>query len=129
MAEVTTSVAALRWRDGLECLDQRLLPARESWLPVATAGGAARAIQALVVRGAPAIGLTAAYALASEARANPELTHLRRAARRLASSRPTGADPPPPVQPTPRGNGGAPQRARDRTGAPRTGPAGPSVRL
>lgn len=92
MAEVTTSVAALRWRDGLELLDQRLLPARESWLPVATAGAAARAIQALVVRGAPAIGLTAAYALASEARADPELTHLRRAARRLASSRPTGAD-------------------------------------
>jgi methylthioribose-1-phosphate isomerase len=44
------------------------------------------------VRGAPAIGLAAAYALASEARANPELSHLRRAARLLASARPTGAD-------------------------------------
>ena len=92
MVEVTTSVAALRWCDGLELLDQRLLPERERWVPVPSAGAAARAIRALVVRGAPAIGLSAAYALAAEARANPALAHLRRAARSLSSARPTGAD-------------------------------------
>jgi methylthioribose-1-phosphate isomerase len=92
MEEVRTRVAALRWRDALELLDQRLLPGQERWISVPGAAAAVRAIRSLTVRGAPAIGLTAAYALASEARANPELTHLRRAARRLASARPTGAD-------------------------------------
>ena len=92
MEDVRTRVAALRWRDALELLDQRLLPGQERWISVPGATAAVRAIRRLTVRGAPAIGLTAAYALASEARANPELTHLRRAARRLASARPTGAD-------------------------------------
>ncbi len=92
MEDVRTRVTALRWRDDLELLDQRLLPRQERWVSVSGATAAVRAIRALTVRGAPAIGLTGAYALASEARANPELTHLRRAARRLASARPTGAD-------------------------------------
>jgi methylthioribose-1-phosphate isomerase len=92
MGDVRTRVAALRWRDGLELLDQRLLPEMERWLTVPSAAAATRAIRALTVRGAPAIGLAAAYALASEARINPDLPHLRGAARRLASARPTGAD-------------------------------------
>ncbi len=92
MREAATAVRALRWDDGLELLDQRLLPARERWVQVAGAAEAVRAIRSLLVRGAPAIGLAAAYALAAEARANPDLRHLRRAARRLAAARPTGAD-------------------------------------
>jgi methylthioribose-1-phosphate isomerase len=92
VGDVRTSVAALRWRDGLEILDQRLLPERERWLPVPSAASAVRAIRALAVRGAPAIGLAAAYALASEVRSNAEIAHLRRVARRLAAARPTGAD-------------------------------------
>jgi methylthioribose-1-phosphate isomerase len=92
MGEARTSVAALRWLDGLELLDQRLLPGRVRWVGVPGAAAAGRAIRNLTVRGAPAIGLAAAYALASEARANPELSHLRRAARLLALARPTGAD-------------------------------------
>ena len=92
MAEPTTTVSALRWRDGLELLDQRLLPRRERWIPIAGAAAGARAIRALAVRGSPAIGLAAAYALAAEARCNPDLAHIRRAARRLAAARPTGAD-------------------------------------
>jgi methylthioribose-1-phosphate isomerase len=92
MENARTRVTALRWRDALELLDQRLLPGQERWISVSCATAAVRAIRGLTVRGAPAIGLTAAYALASEARVNPELTHLRRAARRLASARPTGAD-------------------------------------
>jgi methylthioribose-1-phosphate isomerase len=92
MREPSTAVAALRWRDGLELLDQRLLPRRERWVPVPGAAAAARAIRALAVRGAPAIGLTAAYALAAEARTNPEPSHLRRSASMLASARPTAAN-------------------------------------
>ncbi|MGD1149398.1 MAG: S-methyl-5-thioribose-1-phosphate isomerase [Thermoanaerobaculaceae bacterium] len=92
MTEPTTTVSALRWRDGLELLDQRLLPRRERWIPVAGSAAGARAIRALAVRGAPAIGIAAAYALAAEARRNPDLMHIRRAARGLAAARPTGAD-------------------------------------
>jgi len=55
-------VAAIRWKDdGLELLDQRVLPARESWLRLESATDTAAAIRDMVVRGAPAIGVTAAY--------------------------------------------------------------------
>ncbi len=92
VGEPTTTVAALRWDDGLELLDQRLLPSRERWIAVPDAAAAVRAIRTLTVRGAPAIGLAAAYALAGEARRDPGLARLRRVARRLASARPTAAD-------------------------------------
>jgi methylthioribose-1-phosphate isomerase len=92
MREVHSRVTPLRWRKGLELLDQRRLPWRVRWLAVPGAGTAIRLIRSLAVRGAPAIGLTAAYALAVEARRNPELAHLRRAGRLLASARPTAAN-------------------------------------
>jgi methylthioribose-1-phosphate isomerase len=85
-------VSALRWRDGLELLDQRALPGGERWLAIGGAADAVRAIRSLAVRGAPAIGLAAAYALAVEARKDPELARLRHAARRLAAARPTAAN-------------------------------------
>lgn len=53
----------------LHLLDQRLLPTREVWLPCRDIGQAGRAIADLVVRGAPAIGITAAYATVLAARA------------------------------------------------------------
>lgn len=46
----------------LRLLDQRQLPLREHWLSIETVDAAADAIRDLVVRGAPAIGITAAYA-------------------------------------------------------------------
>ena len=60
---------AWRW-DGnvLHLLDQRVLPARTTWLPIHNAREAAQAIRDMVVRGAPAIGMTAAFALVMEAR-------------------------------------------------------------
>jgi len=86
------SVTPLRWTDRLELLDQRRLPRAERWLDVRGAADGARLIRALAVRGAPAIGLVAAYALAEEARRNDDLAHLRRAARRLAAARPTAVN-------------------------------------
>ena len=56
------SVCPLRW-DGqmLELLDQRLLPREVRWLACRDSAAVADAIRALVVRGAPAIGIAAAY--------------------------------------------------------------------
>jgi methylthioribose-1-phosphate isomerase len=57
-------VTAIAWRDGaLHLLDQRLLPSQEVWLSYADAAAVAGAIRAMVVRGAPAIGIAAAYGL------------------------------------------------------------------
>jgi len=58
-------VEAIRFDDGvLSLLDQRVLPAVETWVRCDSAASTAEAIRAMVVRGAPAIGITAAYGLA-----------------------------------------------------------------
>jgi len=56
----------LEWIDGgtLRLLDQRALPAQTVYLDYSDAGAVADAIRDMVVRGAPAIGATAAYGLA-----------------------------------------------------------------
>jgi len=56
-------VESIRW-DGriLSLLDQRRLPAEEQWQEIAQVDAAIGAIRDLVVRGAPAIGIAAAYA-------------------------------------------------------------------
>jgi len=58
------SVRPLRWSDGaLELLDQRLLPGDVRWVRMTTAAEVTQGIRDMVVRGAPAIGLAAAYAV------------------------------------------------------------------
>jgi methylthioribose-1-phosphate isomerase len=65
MAAVTADAAPLRWDDGaLLVLDQRKLPAEESWVRCETPQQVADCIRTLAVRGAPAIGLAAAYGMA-----------------------------------------------------------------
>jgi len=67
---VSGAVCALRWQGGaLELLDQRLLPARQVWLRCIDAAEVAHAIRSMVVRGAPAIGIAAAYGVVLAARA------------------------------------------------------------
>jgi len=62
-------VKAIDWRDGvLYLLDQRALPFEETWLPFDDAAGVAEAIRSMTVRGAPAIGISAAYGLAMAVR-------------------------------------------------------------
>lgn len=57
-------VTAIRWQDGqLHLLDQRRLPTVSEWLVYETAAATAQAIRDMVVRGAPAIGIAAAYGL------------------------------------------------------------------
>jgi methylthioribose-1-phosphate isomerase len=54
--------SAIEWTEqGLRLLDQRRLPAAEEYLELADAASVAQAIRDLVVRGAPAIGIAAAY--------------------------------------------------------------------
>lgn len=68
-------VRALRFDGGrLHLLDQRLLPLESTWLAYDNAEAVAQAIRALVVRGAPAIGIAAAYAIAIEAARHPRLS-------------------------------------------------------
>ena len=56
------SVRAIEWRDDhLRLLDQRRLPHEVIWLDLHDAADTAQAIRDMVVRGAPAIGITAAY--------------------------------------------------------------------
>ena len=62
-------VKAIDWRDGaLHLLDQRVLPSRESWVTCSTVDEVAAAIRSMVVRGAAAIGISAAYGLVLAAR-------------------------------------------------------------
>jgi len=56
--------AAILWhKDRLYLLDQRCLPAREVFIECPDVQTTARAITAMVVRGAPAIGIAAAYGI------------------------------------------------------------------
>ena len=60
---------ALLWRDdSLYLLDQRRLPRDEVFIVCHDAQATADAIRAMVVRGAPAIGIAAAYGVALAAR-------------------------------------------------------------
>ncbi len=79
-------------RDAVRLLDQRRLPGEELWLDLVTAAEVARAIQDLTVRGAPAIGVAAAYGIAVEARRGADVPRLREAAELLARARPTAVN-------------------------------------
>ncbi|MEK8088333.1 S-methyl-5-thioribose-1-phosphate isomerase [Thermithiobacillus plumbiphilus] len=68
MHEIDT-VRAVRWQDdALHLLDQRVLPHEVSYLVLQDFRATADAIRDMVVRGAPAIGITAAYGMALAAR-------------------------------------------------------------
>src|SRR5687768_8881159 len=58
-------IIPVQWSDeGVKMLDQRLLPTEEVWLTLRTYTEVADAIRDMVVRGAPAIGVSAAYGIA-----------------------------------------------------------------
>ena len=86
----TLSPSPLRW-DGerLHVLDQTRLPAVEEMLVLKGAEDTAVAIERLAVRGAPLIGIAAAFGLAMEVAREPTLGALERGAERLATCRPT----------------------------------------
>jgi len=90
---------AIEWRAaGLRLLDQRHLPHEECYLDLADAAAVAAAIRDMVVRGAPAIGITAAYGvvLAARQRFSQDPGNWRallaRDIRTLAAARPTAVN-------------------------------------
>lgn len=74
--------------DSLQILDQTLLPGEEKWVEIKSKEDAYNAIGTLMVRGAPAIGIFAAYAMAIFGKSNNiyELKNY------LDSSRPTAVN-------------------------------------
>jgi len=89
-------VRPIVWRGGrLYLLDQRKLPATETFVELHGARDSARSIRTMVVRGAPAIGVTAAFGLAMEAprfRRGRAAEDFERAAALLEASRPTAVN-------------------------------------
>lgn len=99
MPTTTDTIRAIRWEaDHLILLDQRALPLTESYLDYYDAPAVADAIRAMVVRGAPAIGITAAYGVVLAARKHLAQSpqHWRDAVKAdmaiLAESRPTAVN-------------------------------------
>jgi methylthioribose-1-phosphate isomerase len=85
----------LRWADGaLELLDQTRLPDEETWLRCQRPEQVAEAIRRLAVRGAPAIGVAAAYGLALGLRDPGEepMARFDEVAGLLGSTRPTAVN-------------------------------------
>ncbi len=91
--EGSTTTPALTW-DGraLRLLDQTLLPAEETWIALGGAADTAAAIARLAVRGAPNIGIAAAYGLAMQIARAPGDDDLRSAATILRAARPTAVN-------------------------------------
>lgn len=92
-------IRAVEWQDGcIRLIDQRLLPGTFEHLTLNTLGDAVHAIRDMVVRGAPAIGITAAYAvvLAAQARYSENPGNWRAALEpdlhALAEARPTAVN-------------------------------------
>jgi methylthioribose-1-phosphate isomerase len=92
-------IIPVKWSDeGVLMLDQRLLPTEEKWLTLKTYTEVAAGIKDMVVRGAPAIGVSAAYGVALGAKNfvgtnmvdfEDELAYI---SDRLAETRPTAVN-------------------------------------
>ncbi len=92
-------IVPVEWRgDAVAILDQRELPHREVVLECRSVEEVAEAIRTLAVRGAPIIGVAAAYGMAlaatisTQARTRALLGELERAARLLKAARPTAVN-------------------------------------
>lgn len=84
------SFDALCWRGGrLHILDQRRLPAEEVWIEASTWQEVAAAISDMALRGAPLIGIAAAYAMALAQQNGDDLATARSG---LGATRPTAVN-------------------------------------
>jgi methylthioribose-1-phosphate isomerase len=91
-APVIATLQASRTRQVVEILDQTRLPRQRVTVGLTSATDAARAIGAMQVRGAPLIGVTAAYGLALSLGADPSDAGLQDAYAMLLAARPTAVN-------------------------------------
>lgn len=85
------SIRAVLWQgDHLRLLDQRLLPMQEQYLDCRSADDVTKAIRDLAVRGAPAIGIAAAWGVVLAAQVGRD--ELPAASARLRAARPTAVN-------------------------------------
>ncbi len=70
-------------------LDQTALPGKKKYITISTASEMADAIKTMKIRGAPALGIAAAFGVYLSARTNRDLGNIRADMERLRSSRPT----------------------------------------
>ena len=89
----------IRWDKGtLYLLEQRLLPFKEKWVECRTVEQVAKGIEDMTVRGAPAIGITAAYGVAvagARSKAKSPVAfqgEMEKAIARLRNTRPTAVN-------------------------------------
>ena len=89
----------VEWIEGkVRLIDQTLLPLEQEWVECTTHEEVAEAIRSMKVRGAPAIGVVAAFGMALGAAAyqgsDPEgfCRHMQRVAERLRNTRPTAVN-------------------------------------
>ncbi len=94
-----TEIRALEWAYGkLRLLDQTRLPTEEVWLELRHYAEVVEAIAKMQVRGAPAIGVAAAFAMAMAARESTDttkeelLTSLQDAGQNITAARPTAVN-------------------------------------
>lgn len=97
MTETYAGLQSVIWTgDKLDLLDQRLLPEEIVYLPLTTAEDVWEAIRHLKVRGAPAIGIAAAYGVVLGSRAADSMEEWTAAVQKeagyLATSRPTAVN-------------------------------------
>jgi methylthioribose-1-phosphate isomerase len=84
------SIRAVQWLgDRLRLLDQRRLPAEEIWFDSVNSDDVTRAIRDLAVRGAPAIGIAAAWGVVLAAKGGEDLA---KAMATLRAARPTAVN-------------------------------------
>ncbi|MEM2167881.1 MAG: S-methyl-5-thioribose-1-phosphate isomerase [Candidatus Bathyarchaeia archaeon] len=96
---VDSDMRTIEWKDGIVVsIDQSALPEKEIWLEMKSCAEVAAAIRDMKIRGAPLIGVAAAYALAltahySEAKTKEAfLEEIERSADMLRKTRPTAVN-------------------------------------
>ena len=91
----TDELCSLRWdstRQTVEIIDQTLLPHTLRWCHLDSLDAFCHAITSMQVRGAPLIGITAAYGLAHALRLDPSSENLEHARATLWATRPTAVN-------------------------------------
>ena len=91
--DVSSALAVLEQNtDKIKIIDQRFIPFELKIVELNTVDEVCFAIKEMQVRGAPLIGVTAAYGMYIAARKNPDFIYLKNASEKIYSTRPTAVN-------------------------------------